>query len=123
MRRRRRSTRSMPAIRTTARSRTWTRRSVRCSTPRRSRSRPTTVVVTADHGEGLGDHGELTHGLLAYETTLRVPLIITQLAYRRTEPETEPPTESSRSFPARHVDLVPTLLDAVRFDRAVHAAR
>ena len=36
-------------------------------------ARPTIVVVTSDHGEGLGDHGELTHGLLAYETTLRVP--------------------------------------------------
>ena len=38
--------------------------------------RKTLVVVTADHGESLGDHGELTHGIFAYEPTLRVPLII-----------------------------------------------
>jgi arylsulfatase A-like enzyme/Tfp pilus assembly protein PilF len=36
----------------------------------------TIVAVTGDHGEGLGDHGELTHGMLAYDSTLRVPLII-----------------------------------------------
>ena len=36
----------------------------------------TIVVVTGDHGEGLGDHGEATHGMLAYDSTLRVPLIV-----------------------------------------------
>jgi len=36
----------------------------------------TLVVVVADHGEALGEHGELTHGLLLYEPTLRVPLLI-----------------------------------------------
>lgn len=36
----------------------------------------TVVAVTADHGEALGEHGELTHGLLLYEPTLRVPLIL-----------------------------------------------
>ena len=36
----------------------------------------TLVVLTADHGEGLGEHGELSHELLTYETTLHVPLII-----------------------------------------------
>ena len=41
--------------------------------------RPTLLIVTADHGKGLGDHGELTHGVLAYESTLRVPLIVAQL--------------------------------------------
>jgi arylsulfatase A-like enzyme len=37
----------------------------------------TLIVIAGDHGEGLGDHGESTHGLLLYESTLRVPLIIT----------------------------------------------
>jgi arylsulfatase A-like enzyme len=36
----------------------------------------TTIVVVGDHGEALGDHGELTHGSLCYEPTLRVPLIV-----------------------------------------------
>ena len=36
----------------------------------------TLVVFTADHGEALGEHGEATHGMFAYESTLRVPLIL-----------------------------------------------
>jgi choline-sulfatase len=34
------------------------------------------VIVAADHGEGLGDHGELSHGALLYDETIRVPLIV-----------------------------------------------
>ncbi|PYT05861.1 MAG: hypothetical protein DMF49_12895, partial [Acidobacteria bacterium] len=34
------------------------------------------VVLVADHGEGLGEHGEATHGLFVYESTLHVPLIL-----------------------------------------------
>ena len=34
------------------------------------------VVVTADHGEGLGEHGESDHGYFVYESTLHVPLIM-----------------------------------------------
>ncbi len=45
----------------------------------RASAQPTLVVVTGDHGEGLGDHGELTHGLFAYEATLRVPLIVAEI--------------------------------------------
>jgi arylsulfatase A-like enzyme/tetratricopeptide (TPR) repeat protein len=45
----------------------------------RRSGRPTTVIVTADHGEGLGEHGEPTHGVFAYESTLRVPLILAQV--------------------------------------------
>ena len=36
----------------------------------------TVIVLTGDHGESLGQHGEDTHGFLAYNTTLRIPLII-----------------------------------------------
>ena len=72
----------------------------------RAAARPTVVGVTGDHGEGLGDHGELTHGLLAYETTLRIPLIVTQLG-------TKAAGGVVSHFPARHVDLVPTMLDAI----------
>lgn len=34
------------------------------------------VAVTADHGEGLGDHGEESHGFFLYQSTLHVPLIL-----------------------------------------------
>jgi len=40
------------------------------------RLRRTIVVVTADHGEGLGEHGEYTHSRLIYDGTMRVPLIV-----------------------------------------------
>ena len=36
----------------------------------------TLVVVTADHGESFGEHGENGHSLFVYDTTLRIPLII-----------------------------------------------
>jgi arylsulfatase A-like enzyme/Tfp pilus assembly protein PilF len=36
----------------------------------------TLVVFTADHGEGLGEHGEFTHSRLIYDSTMRVPLVI-----------------------------------------------
>jgi choline-sulfatase len=36
----------------------------------------TLIVLLSDHGEGLGDHGEQEHGLLAYDSTLRVPWIV-----------------------------------------------
>ena len=65
---------------------------------------PALVIVTADHGEALGDHGETTHGVFAYEATLRVPLILyasSRLAARVVSSE------------ARHVDVLPTILDAV----------
>ena len=36
----------------------------------------TLVVVTSDHGEALGEHGEDVHGYFVYESTLRVPLVL-----------------------------------------------
>jgi len=36
----------------------------------------TFIVLTADHGESLGEHGELTHGYFAYNSTIHVPLIM-----------------------------------------------
>ncbi len=41
-----------------------------------ARRASTAVVVAGDHGEAFGEHGELTHSLFLYDTTLRVPLII-----------------------------------------------
>jgi tetratricopeptide (TPR) repeat protein len=64
----------------------------------------TLVVLTADHGESLGEHGEKTHGLFAYEGPLRVPLVL--YCPRLFGPRVAP-------GPARHVDLLPTVLDAL----------
>ena len=36
----------------------------------------TLIVFLADHGESLGEHGEMTHGYFIYQSTLRVPLMI-----------------------------------------------
>jgi arylsulfatase A-like enzyme/Flp pilus assembly protein TadD len=36
----------------------------------------TLVVVAGDHGESLGEHGETTHGMLLFEATVRVPLVL-----------------------------------------------
>ncbi|MEW5801851.1 MAG: tetratricopeptide repeat protein [bacterium] len=36
----------------------------------------TIIILTADHGESLGEHGEATHAIFIYESTLRIPLII-----------------------------------------------
>jgi choline-sulfatase len=37
---------------------------------------PSALIVVADHGEGLGDHGEAQHGTLVYEATMHVPLVL-----------------------------------------------
>ncbi|MGH9335916.1 MAG: sulfatase-like hydrolase/transferase, partial [Vicinamibacteria bacterium] len=61
----------------------------------------TLVVATADHGEGLGDHGEEEHGVLVYEETLLVPLILRG-------PGIEPGSVASE--PVSLIDIAPTLL-------------
>lgn len=65
----------------------------------------TIVIVTADHGEGLGEHGEETHGFFVYESAMRVPLIIRApgrgLTPRRV------------AQPVRSVDIMPTVLDLI----------
>ena len=71
-------------------------------------SRPTLVVVTADHGESLGEHGEATHSIFAYEATLRVPLIVAEISPGL-------PAAGAGvtvSDPVRHVDVLPTILEA-----------
>jgi choline-sulfatase len=65
------------------------------------------IVFTSDHGEGLGDHGETTHGFFIYQSTLRVPLMIHWPAGGARMPERV-------DTPASLLDLSPTILDAVR---------
>jgi arylsulfatase A-like enzyme/Tfp pilus assembly protein PilF len=75
----------------------------------RSQPRPTLVIVTADHGESLGEHGELTHGIFAYEATLRVPLLIAEVV----PDAASQPRGRVIDAQVRHVDIVPTVLDAL----------
>ncbi len=62
----------------------------------------TVVLVTADHGESLGEHGEDTHGVFVYDATLRVPWIMAGPGV--------PPGRVARTV-ARGIDVTPTLLD------------
>ncbi len=62
----------------------------------------TLVVIAADHGESLGEHGERTHGLFAYDATLHVPLVF--WANGRIRPAVFDDT-------MRLVDVAPTILD------------
>ncbi len=78
----------------------------------RASPRSTLVVLTGDHGESLGEHGELTHGLFAYESTLRVPLIIAAVGGSDGSGGSRGSSELSDQ-PARHVDIVPTILDVL----------
>jgi arylsulfatase A-like enzyme/Flp pilus assembly protein TadD len=58
------------------------------------------IVVTGDHGESLGEHGEATHGLFAYEATLAVPLVVV-------DPERAAAVDDRY---VGHIDIAPTIL-------------
>lgn len=63
----------------------------------------TIVVVMGDHGEGLGDHGEATHGFYIYDYAVHVPFLI------------KTPFNDLKGHkvngPVRTIDIYPTLLD------------
>lgn len=61
------------------------------------------VLLTADHGEDLGDHGEGTHGIFVHDATTRVPLV---LSWPGALPEGRAATGD-----ARLVDVAPTVLE------------
>lgn len=61
----------------------------------------TLIILTGDHGEALGEHGESTHGYFAYNSTLWVPLIIAA-------PGIKPQRIDDFVF---HIDLFPTLCE------------
>lgn len=67
------------------------------------REAPTLIVFTADHGEALGEHGELTHSFFAYEPTLKVPLVLWGPGV----------TPGRDDRVAQHVDILPTALGAL----------
>jgi len=63
----------------------------------------TIIAVTGDHGESFGEHGDWTHGWKAYETEIRVPLIL------RYPPRL--PAGLAVTAPVQLIDLLPTFQD------------
>jgi arylsulfatase A-like enzyme/Flp pilus assembly protein TadD len=64
--------------------------------------RNTLLVVTADHGEGLGEHNEQTHQYFIYESTMHVPLIL--------HCPDQIPAKKRVSAQVRLIDIPPTIL-------------
>ncbi len=66
----------------------------------------TLLIVTSDHGEALGEHGEGTHSFFVYDSTMRVPLLFWGAGVPR----------GRRIGPlVRSVDIAPTALDLLGF--------
>ncbi|MEW5801908.1 MAG: sulfatase-like hydrolase/transferase [bacterium] len=72
----------------------------------------TLLVLTADHGEGLGEHGEKTHGIFIYDSTLQVPLIISNpgLHAENQSGSQSQISQLSPDFLVRTIDILPTTL-------------
>jgi len=70
------------------------------------------IVVVADHGESLGEHGERTHGTFLYDSTIRVPMLIKlptgRSATASAERSANAGTPDARLKPSRYVDVVGT---------------
>ena len=75
---------------------------------RRGLRERTLIVVVSDHGEGLDEHGETTHGMQLYDSTLRVAFIVSNPALFA-----EPVRVADRI--ASLTDLAPTLADLLGF--------
>ncbi|MEK6775300.1 MAG: sulfatase-like hydrolase/transferase [bacterium] len=67
----------------------------------------TLIILTADHGEGLQEHGEANHSYFVYESTLHIPLIFSAPAVL--------PRERRVHGIVRSIDILPTTLDFLGF--------
>jgi len=65
----------------------------------------TLIAVAADHGESLGEHGELTHSIFLYDSTIHVPLLVKFPGNRFVSQHV--------NATASLVDLAPTVLEAL----------
>ncbi len=68
----------------------------------------TLVIVTADHGEAFGEHGQFSHRFELYDELLRVPLIMRL--------PTRLPAGQVVTAQVRLLDLLPTILDLLNVD-------
>lgn len=75
--------------------------------PRMQAAAGTAVALIADHGESLGEHGEQTHGIFAYDATIHVPFLL------RTPGG---PAGHRVRAEVSQVDLAPTVLDVLDLD-------
>lgn len=66
------------------------------------------IIVSGDHGEGLGEHGEETHGLFLYDATLHIPLLL-KTPHTATGPS---PHGIVIEAQVRTTDILPTILAA-----------
>ena len=85
--------------------------------------RGATIVAVGDHGEGLGDHGEQTHGIFLYDSTTHVPLIVKLPAVNGEEPGASAQGKLVDDQ-VRTTDIFPTVLDlaGVPFDKPLDGA-
>jgi choline-sulfatase len=72
------------------------------SVSKKSAPENTLIAVLADHGESLGDHGEYSHGVFLYDSTLRIPFLLAGAGV---------PAGVRVKQQARTIDLLPTLLE------------
>lgn len=70
----------------------------------------TLIVAVADHGESLGEHGEMQHGLTLYESAVRVPLLIALPRGRHAGRRVAAPVSLA--------DIAPTILDLLNIRAA-----
>lgn len=75
---------------------------------RLSRGREPLVIVVGDHGEDLGDHGEKSHGIFLYESTVKIPLLMASAGRL--------PEGVRCETPVSLVDIFPTILDILGMD-------
>ncbi len=64
------------------------------------------IILLSDHGEGLGDHGELEHGILLYREALQVPLVVKLPATGAAGAQAQ-----RNAVPVQLVDVYPTILE------------
>ena len=69
------------------------------------------IILLSDHGEGLGDHGETSHGYFIYQSTLHVPLIVHWPAGDQRQPARVAKT-------AGLIDVAPTIVDILHLPAA-----
>lgn len=70
-------------------------------------TKKTLIILTGDHGEALGEHGELTHDYFAYNSTLWIPLMIAAPGI---------PAARVKEYVC-HIDLFPTVCDLLAVEK------